>query len=323
MPPLTPVKAQQLCTSLVNNISAVILGKKEASEFILIAMIAGGHVIIDDVPGVGKTILARSLAKSVGGVFKRIQFTPDLLPTDITGFNIYDQKSGEFKYQPGPVISNILLADEINRAIPRTQSSLLESMEELQVTIDGDTIALPRPFMVIATQNPLEMEGTFPLPEAQLDRFLMRINLGYPHFQEECSILERFKEADPLSFLEPVITLEQVLDLQETRKTITVSLPIREYIVKIVRATRESTLLRLGASPRATLHLMRTAQSMALMRGRSYVLPDDVKCLSLPVIAHRLIIRPEETIKGIDAENILDDVTAAIQVPLGLELNDE
>lgn len=318
---LTAEKAQQLCTSLVNNISAVIFGKKEAAEFILIAMISAGHVIIDDVPGVGKTVLARSLAKSVGGRFKRIQFTPDLLPTDITGFNIYNQKTGEFKYQPGPVISNILLADEINRAIPRTQASLLESMEELQVTIDGDTYALPRPFMVIATQNPLEMEGTFPLPEAQLDRFLMRINLGYPQFQEECSILERFREADPLSTLEPVVTLNQIIDLQETRKTITVSMPIREYIVRIVRATRESAQLRLGASPRAALHLMRAAQSMALMQGRAYVLPDDVKCLSVAVIAHRLIIKPEETVKGVTAEAILDNITAAIEIPLGQEVD--
>lgn len=319
MQPLAMEKAQQHCINLVNNISAVILGKKETAGLILAAMIAGGHVIIDDVPGVGKTILARALAISVDGIFRRIQFTPDLLPSDITGFNVFDQKRGEFNYQSGPVMSNILLADEINRAIPRTQSSLLESMEERQVTIDGATMELPRPFMVIATQNPLEMEGTFPLPEAQLDRFLMKVSLGYPQFEEECSILEHFRETNPLLSLKPVITLEQLLGLQETRKAVKVSLPTREFIVSLVRATRVSPLLHLGASPRAALHLMKAAQSIALMQGRSYILPDDVKALAAPVLAHRLILRSEETAKGVTAEAVLKEIAGEVKVPLALE----
>ena len=233
----------------MDNISRVIVGKKRSIELLMIALLADGHVLLEDVPGLGKTLLAKTLARSIGGSFKRVQFTPDLLPADITGFNIYNQQTCQFVFQSGPVISNILLADEINRAIPRTQSSLLESMEERQVTVDGQTFALPRPFFVIATQNPIELEGTFPLPEAQLDRFLIRIGLGYPDKQEEISILERFQEKDPLESLEAVTSPESLSDLQESRKRIHVSDLVRDYITEIVRATRNHPALRFGASP--------------------------------------------------------------------------
>jgi MoxR-like ATPase len=301
---------------VIDNISKVFIGKTEVAEMLLTGLLAGGHILLDDVPGVGKTLLARSLAKSVGGIFKRVQFTPDLLPTDITGFNVYDRQSGQFKFQSGPIMSNILLADEINRAIPRSQSSLLESMEEGQVTVDGVTLDLPRPFMVIATQNPVEMEGTFPLPEAQLDRFLLRLKVGYPRPEEECSILERFQKDDPLSALQAVITPAQVIDLQTARQNIIVSAPVKEYIVNLVRATRTVPALLIGASPRASLHLMRAAQALAVLRGRHYLLPDDVKRLVEPVLAHRLGMEVKETVRGITAESILLDIINNLPVPL-------
>jgi MoxR-like ATPase len=311
--------ACNLCRSVTENISRVVVGKTGAAEMLLTGLLAGGHILLDDVPGVGKTLLARSLAKSVGGVFKRVQFTPDLLPADITGFNVYDRQSGQFIFQSGPVMSNILLADEVNRAIPRTQSSLLESMEEGQVTVDGVTLDLPRPFMVIATQNPVEMEGTFPLPEAQLDRFLLCLKVGYPQSEDECLILERFQKNDPLSKLEAVITTEQVRDLQKARQNIVVSTPVKEYIVNLVRATRKVPSLLIGASPRASLHLMRAAQALAILRGRHYVLPDDVKWLAEPVLAHRLIIEAKEMVRGITAETILQDIINTLAVPLARE----
>jgi MoxR-like ATPase len=295
--------------------SQVIVGKADALELVLVALLADGHVLLEDVPGVGKTLIAKTFAQSFAGSFKRVQFTPDLLPGDITGFNIYNQQSGRFHFQEGPVITNILLADEINRAIPRTQSSLLESMEERQVSVDGTTYMLPSPFFVMATQNPIELEGTFPLPEAQLDRFLLKIHVGYPDKAEEISILERFQEQDPLADLTPVANPEQLAEMQQARKQIRVAAPIKEYITDIVGATRHHNALRFGASPRGSLGLMRAAQGLAAIRGREYVLPDDIKALALPVLAHRLILREEERLRGETPERFLEAIIDQIPVP--------
>jgi len=297
------------------NINKVIVGKSTAIELILVALLAEGHLLLEDVPGVGKTLIARSLARSIGGKFRRIQFTPDLLPSDITGFNIYNQKEGQFIFQSGPVMTNILLADEINRTIPRTQSSLLESMQEKQVTVDGVTMNLPSPFFVMATQNPIELEGTFPLPEAQLDRFLMQIKLGYPSQKEEIAILERFQKEDPLERLQAVITPEEILNLQKERQKIDVSREINHYIVSLVKATRNSPLIRYGASPRASLHLMQAAQALAALRNRDYVLPDDIKELFIPIIAHRIVIETKESLKGNTSQEILKEVLNQTEVP--------
>ena len=304
-----------LCQAIEAQISQVIVGKKAAIELLLVALLADGHVLLEDVPGVGKTLLAKSLAKSIGGSFKRVQFTPDLLPADITGFNIYNQKNGEFIFRAGPVMTNILLADEINRTVPRTQSSLLESMEERQVTVDGQTFPLPQLFFVMATQNPIELEGTFPLPEAQLDRFLLKIHLGYPNKDEEVSILERFQEDDPLAKLETVTEPEQLTHLQQTRKGIFCSAPVREYIAELVLATRKHPALRFGSSPRGSLGLMRAAQALAALRGREYVLPDDVKYLVRPVLTHRLILQEEERLRNTRPESVLQEIVAQIPVP--------
>jgi len=293
----------------------VIVGKGRSIELLLVALLADGHVLIEDVPGLGKTLMAKSLARSIGGSIKRVQFTPDLLPADITGFNVYNQQTGQFTFQPGPVITNILLADEINRTIPRTQASLLESMEEHQVTVDGKTFPLPHPFFVMATQNPIELEGTFPLPEAQLDRFLLKIKLGYPEKDEEISILERFQEENPLLELEAVANPEQITELQQARKKVRISSPVRQYITDIVRATRGHKSLRFGASPRGSLGLMRTGQALAALRGRKYVLPDDIKYLVWPVLAHRLILKEEERLQGKIQEHFLEDIINQIPVP--------
>jgi MoxR-like ATPase len=300
---------------IIENISRVVIGKDRGIELLLVALLADGHVLLEDVPGVGKTLLAKCLAKSIGGSFSRIQFTPDLLPADITGFNVYDQQAGQFTYQSGPVMTHILLADEINRTIPRTQSSLLESMEERQVTVDGRTYLLPRPFFVMATQNPIELEGTFPLPEAQLDRFLLKLHLGYPDREEEISMLERFREQDPLENLKAVASPEQITALQGARKKIRISYPVREYIADIVRATRTNKALRFGASPRGSLGLMRTGQALATLRGREFVLPDDVKQLTVPVLAHRLILTDAERLRGETAEHLLEEILEQISVP--------
>ena len=308
-----------LCKSIIENISQVIVGKHDSIELLLVGLLAEGHVLLDDIPGLGKTLIAKSLAGSIGAKFRRVQFTPDLLPSDITGFNVYDQKSGLFSFQPGPVMTHVLLADEINRTIPRTQSSLLESMEERQVTVDGKTYVLPRPFFVMATQNPIELEGTFPLPEAQLDRFLLRLRLGYPDQKEEISILERFQERDPLQELVSVATPDEILSLQMARKKIHVSHPVKEYITGIVVATRTSPALRLGASPRGSLGLMRASQALAALRGRTYVLPDDVKSLTTPVLAHRLILRDEERLRGETQEHLLEEILGKVPVPAPTE----
>jgi len=303
------------CQKIVENISQVMVGKKQTIELLLVALITEGHVLIEDVPGVAKTLLAKCLAKSMGGTFNRIQFTPDLMPADITGFNIYDQHSASFSFRPGPVITNVLLADEINRTIPRTQSSLLESMEERQVTVDGETHQLPNPFFVMATQNPIELEGTFPLPEAQLDRFLLKCSLGYPDEQEEIEILLRFQKADPLEKLVSVVTIEDVSQMQRDRGNIIISDPVRKYIVDIVRATRDHSAVQFGSSPRGSLGLMRAGQALAALRGRDYTLPDDIKSLAIPVLAHRLILKEQNRLRGESSKQILEGIIDRIPVP--------
>lgn len=308
-----------LGSQIAQNISRVIVGKDQSIELLLVALLADGHVLIEDIPGLGKTSLAKSLAKSIGGSFRRVQFTPDLLPSDITGFNVFDQRTGQFTFQPGPVMTHILLADEINRTIPRTQSSLLESMEERQVTVDSISYPLPDPFFVIATQNPIELEGTFPLPEAQLDRFLLRVRLGYPERADEIAIMDRFQEQDPLIDLEAVASPQQIVELQRGRKAIRVSAPVKEYIADLVRMTRSAPSLRLGASPRAALGLMRAGQALAALRQRDYVLPDDIKYLAAPVLAHRLILHEEERLRGENrgqaAEQFIAEIMAHVPVP--------
>ena len=303
-----------LCDIIIENISRVIVGKEQAIELLLVGLLAEGHVLLEDVPGVAKTLLAKSLARSIGGSFDRVQFTPDLLPADITGFNVYDQKTGDFSFHPGPVITNVLLADEINRTIPRTQSSLLECMEERQVTVDGKTHQLPTPFIVMATQNPIELEGTFPLPEAQLDRFLLKTRLGYPDTTDEVRILERFQETDPYQSLEAVAAPGDISELQKLRRTIRVSQPIREYIADIVRLTREDKAIQYGASPRASLGLMRAGQALAALHGRDYVLPDDIKNLAHPVLTHRLILAEEERLKGKSTEHLIEKLVKRVPV---------
>ena len=293
----------------------MIVGRNRAIQLLLVALMSEGHILLEDVPGVAKTLLAKTLAKSIGGTFNRIQFTPDLMPTDVTGFNVYDQQSAGFSFRPGPVITHILLADEINRTIPRTQSSLLECLEERQVTVDGETHLLPSPFFVMATQNPIELEGTFPLPEAQLDRFLLKTQLGYPDQQEEIQILERFQETDPLQELAPVTTPENVSRLQQDRRNIIVSGPVREYITEIVRNTRNHTAIQFGASPRGSLGLMRAGQALAALHGREYILPDDIKSLACPVLAHRLILKEEDRLRGENPEHILESIIHRIPVP--------
>jgi len=304
------------CNALIENIAKVIIGKTEVVEQMLVALIGGGHVLIEDVPGVGKTLLAKSLAKSIGGIFKRVQFTPDLLPADITGFNVYNQQTGTFSFQSGPVMANILLADEINRTVPRTQASLLESMEEHQVTVDGITQKLPEPFFVIATQNQIDMEGTFPLPEAQLDRFLLKIKLGYPSREEEIMIMQRFQEDDPYLFLEAVIQPATIVALQEHRKKIRIAQPIKKYIADIVWATRSSEHFKFGVSPRGSFGLMRAAQALCAIRGREYVIPDDIKLLAEPVLAHRLILNDREKLKGATTTGHLKEILDNIPTPL-------
>lgn len=304
-----------LCLKIMDNISRVMVGKQDSIKQVLVALLAEGHVLLEDVPGVGKTLLARSLAASIHGTYKRIQFTPDLLPSDITGFNVYLHQTGKFEFRQGPVMAHILLADEINRTVPRTQSSLLESMEERQVTVDGETLALPSPFFVIATQNPVELEGTFPLPEAQLDRFLLKIHLGYPDKTEEMDILKRFQNADPFLTLAPVATPEQIVSLQQDRKKIQVSGLVREYITTLVQATRNHHQIKFGASPRGSLALMRSAQAMAALDSRDFTLPDDVKALVVPVLGHRIILQENERLRGEQPERILQEILDQTPIP--------
>ena len=300
---------------VIENISKVIVGKNDSIEQIIIALLCDGHALIEDVPGVGKTTLARSLAKSTGCDFKRIQFTPDLLPSDVTGHFIYNQREHEFEFRPGPLMAQIVLADEINRATPKSQSALLEGMEEHQTTVDGVTYQLPKPFLVLATQNPIEYEGTFPLPEGQLDRFYMRIGLGYPTFSEEVEIIGRQEHDHPLHSLEPVITPEEVLLAQEQIKGIFVDGLIRQYIVALVEATRNHSDAALGASPRGSLGLFRTSQALAFIRGRDFVLPDDVKALAQQLLAHRVIVSPQSRMRGVTGTQIVAAVLEQVPVP--------
>ncbi len=312
---ISDMTSADTCRRIVENISRVVVGKESAIEMLLAALLAEGHLLIEDVPGLGKTLIAKSLAGSLNAKFKRVQCTPDLLPADITGFSVYSQQSGRFELRHGPVMTNVLLVDEINRAIPRTQSSLLESMAERQVTIDGQTLHLQRPFFVIATQNPIELEGTFPLPEAQLDRFLLKMRLGYPGKAEEMEILRRFQTEDPLEVLQPVVTVEQVTELQKAVRRIHVAPAIMEYIGEIGGATRAGGVFRYGASPRGTLGLMRAAQALALLRDRSYVLPDDIKLLAPFVLGHRLIPAEEERLRGSEPSRLLEELMERVPVP--------
>ena len=285
-------EATKTANLITENISRVIIGKQDSIELATVALMSGGHILVEDVPGVGKTILARSLAISSGCTFKRIQFTPDLLPTDVSGVSIYNQKNGEFEFREGPIVSQVVLADEINRATPKTQSAMLEAMEEKQVTMEGITRNLPRPFMVIATQNPIEYEGTFPLPEAQLDRFLLKVNLGYPDEVEEISILNNQSQIHPIDNISAVVTPQMVTDMQDTVRSVYSDNLIKEYIVKIVAQTRNMLELNLGSSPRGSIALHRASQALALLRERDYVLPDDVKQLAPSILSHRLIPSP-------------------------------
>jgi MoxR-like ATPase len=313
---------ERFARTVIENVEKVIVGKREAIELVMVALFCEGHVLIEDVPGVGKTMLARSVAISLGCSFKRLQCTPDLLPNDVTGVSVYNQKTGEFEFRPGPAFVNILLADEVNRATPRTQSALLESMGEYQVTADGVTRPLPRPFLVLATQNPIEYEGTFPLPEAQLDRFMMRIDVGYPSFDEEQHILVNLRRKHPIESLEQVVEGERLLDLQSDIWDVTVDETLRSYIVRLVQATRSHYDLALGASPRGSLGLYKAAQALAAIRGRDHVLPDDIKQLAPVVLGHRLIIKPESALRGRSATTLLADLIAETRLDIG-ELDED
>jgi MoxR-like ATPase len=300
---------------IVENVAKVIIGKKPVIERALAAVIAQGHLLIEDVPGVGKTMLAKSISVSIGCSFKRIQFTPDLLPSDIVGVSIYNRSTGEFQFRPGPVMSQVVLVDEINRATPKTQSALLEAMEELQVTVDGVTRPLDLPFVVMATQNPIEYEGTFPLPEAQLDRFLMRISMGYPSFEEELSVIEGQEKTHPIDLLEAVATSDNVIKLQDAAKYIYVDTAVREYIVSLIEATRNHEDVSLGASPRASLGMFRAVRAIAILRDRDYVIPDDVKELAYAVLAHRLILSSAARMRGLQPRQVIEGLLETVAVP--------
>jgi len=307
--------AQVVATAIANNVERVIVGKRQAIELTVVCLLCQGHLLIEDVPGVGKTVLAKSLARSVGCTFKRIQFTPDLLPGDVTGVSLFNQKTREFEFRPGPILSQIVLTDEINRATPKTQSALLEAMEERQVTVDGVTYPTPQPFLVIATQNPIEYEGTFPLPEAQLDRFLMRVDLGHPSPQDEIVILEAQQYEHPIRKLDQVVSADELMQAQEQVKSIHVDQLVKEYIVELVTASRKHPDVYLGASPRGSLALFKTAQARAALDGRDYVTPDDVKALALPTLAHRMIISPAARIKNVDSRSIVQELLYSVPVP--------
>ncbi|MEH7076268.1 AAA family ATPase [Neobacillus drentensis] len=298
------------------NIEKVMIGKRDVAELSLVALLAGGHVLLEDVPGVGKTMMVRALAKSVNANFRRIQFTPDLLPSDVTGVSIYNPKEMEFQFRPGPLMGNIILADEINRTSPKTQSALLEGMEEASVTIDGVTHQLDKPFFVMATQNPIEYEGTYPLPEAQLDRFLLKMRMGYPDLQEEMEVLNRAQRVPPIEELTPVIDLGGLLDLQREIKEVFVDDTIKRYIVDIVNRTRGHGSVYLGASPRGSIALMKAAQAYAYMYGRDYILPDDIQYLARFVLSHRIILKSEAKFEGISAEELVNQVVARVPVPV-------
>lgn len=310
-------QVQGLGGKLKDNLSKVIIGKEETISLTMIAFLCQGHILIEDVPGVGKTMLARSLAKSLGCLFKRIQFTPDMLPSDVTGVSIYNQNTREFEFRPGPLMAQIVLADEINRATPKTQSALLEAMEERQMTVDGTTYTLPVPFMVLATQNPIEYEGTFPLPEAQLDRFLMRIDLGYTSLNNEIRILEEQQLIHPIQELRPVVSMDEILVAQEIIKHVHVSAPVKRYIVEMVRETREHPEVYLGASPRGSLSLFKAGQAQAALNGRDYVLPDDIKKLAPYILPHRMVVSPAARLTDVSSTKIVREILDTLPVPGG------
>ena len=307
---------QSFAERILANVGKVIVGKEEVVELALVAVLCEGHVLIEDVPGIGKTTLARALAASLGCTFRRIQFTPDLLPSDVTGISFFNQKRQEFEFRPGPIMAQVVLADEINRATPRTQSALLEAMQERQVTVDGETRPLPRPFLVLATQNPIELEGTFPLPEAQIDRFLLRFRLGYPSEREENDLVLRFERDDPLPDLRAVTSPEELIRAQAQIRQTRVEPTVREYLIRVVRATREHPAAELGASPRGTLALYRACQALAAIRGRDFVLPDDVKALAPALLTHRLLISSQTRLRGRRPEEILQEVVGGVPVPV-------
>jgi MoxR-like ATPase len=308
-------EARVIARRIADNVEKVIVGKRQAIELTVICLLCQGHLLIEDVPGVGKTMLAKSLAKSVGCTFKRIQFTPDLLPSDVTGVSMFNQKTREFEFRPGPILSQIVLTDEINRATPKTQSALLEAMEERQVTVDGITYPTPKPFLVIATQNPIEYEGTFPLPEAQLDRFLMRVDLGHPSPQDEITILEAQQYEHPIAKLEQVVSADELVNAQEEVKAMYVDPLVKEYIVELVTSSRKHPDVYLGASPRGSLALFKTSQARAVLDGRDYVTPDDIKALAQATMAHRMIIGPAARIRNVDSRAIVDELLHSVPVP--------
>ena len=313
---MDPSRVAESAARIKANIERVLVGKGGAIELTLAAILSGGHLLIEDVPGIGKTTLGRCLAESLGFRFKRIQFTPDLMPSDITGIHYYNQKSGDFEFRPGPIIAQVVLADEINRATPRTQSALLEAMAEGQLTVDEITIPLPKPFLVIATQNPIELEGTFPLPEAQLDRFLLRIRLGYPDELEEGEMLQRFHPGSPLDSLEAVTGDQEFLEIQALVADVRVDPALRDYIVKVVQATRRHEDVELGASPRASIGLYRCSQALAAIQGRSYVIPDDVKALASYALAHRVILKPQARLRDLTSERVIGEILSHVPVPV-------
>ncbi len=306
-----------LASRIFENVDRVIVGKRSVAEMILVALLCERHVLIEDIPGVGKTTLARAVARSIGGQFRRIQFTPDLLPSDVSGITYFNQKTGDFTFREGPVFTNILLADEVNRATPRTQSALLEAMEERTVTIEGETLSLPRPFLVLATENPIELEGTFPLPEAQMDRFLLRISVGYPADEDaELEILERYRQQHPLEDLTPVADPDELLMCARACRDVHVEPDIRRYLARIVRATRDDETVSLGVSPRGALGLFLASQALAAVRGREYVLPDDIRELAAPVMQHRILLNPEARLRGRTSADVLQSIIDRVEVPV-------
>lgn len=310
------MRNQEKIHAIVDNIERVMIGKREIAELSVVALIAQGHVLLEDVPGVGKTMMVRALAKSVGAQFKRIQFTPDLLPSDVIGVSIYNPKDMEFQFRPGPIMGNIVLADEINRTSPKTQSALLEGMEEASVTIDGETMMIPKPFFVMATQNPIEYEGTYPLPEAQLDRFLLKLRMGYPSHTEEIEVLKRAEKSAPIEDLNSVISLEDLILLQKEVKDIVVDDTIKNYIVDLANRTRKDSYIYLGVSPRGSLALMKAGQAFAMLKGRDFVTPDDIQYLAPFVFSHRMILRSEARYDGITPEEIVERILAKTNVPI-------
>ena len=315
---MTTADRSLVSSRLIQNIETVIVGKREAVELSVATLLSGGHMLIEDIPGVGKTMLARSLAKSVDGVFKRIQFTPDLLPADITGVSIFNQASGQFEFRHGPVFANVLLADEINRATPKSQAALLEAMEEFQVTADGLTRDLPQPFFVIATENPIEYEGTYSLPEAQLDRFMTRVSLGYPSREGEVDVLTRQMIEHPITHVGPVIAAGEVVALQHAIREVHVDESLKDYMVSIARATRTHPDVELGASPRGSIALLRLSQAIAAIAGRDYVVPDDIKRVAVPTLAHRTVVRPDRRIQGVTAVEVVGEILDTVAVPVTL-----